>query len=392
MAVELIMEIADLLSDYDLYTLTCVSRRMAKITCPIYLSRKKLEPRRNCGFFSFRKENLLALSAWRRSDISAPKLLFCWIDSDIRITTIQSEILYSVLNTASPQRRFNSIYMRLRPTTADNILEFIRAIDKSRCPNLTICVDSSGPDGSSPQGFPAGSIYKGFKTFTVLRSVTFQATMGKDHWVHFLNQVTAPSLESIEISGNPPLSAVTCFLRRHPHISTLRLRNIISKGWSRPQTRILQLPTLHTLSGPLPHVLLVLEAMFTPPSLSHLFIASVGNLSYGIWVDELLRCLTLCSGPLHLVIGFTPTNARIGSDARVGILARSYRKATRTNCVISLTINVQHLSEMAIVVRTHYHRRFVPLTHMKISGHLSALDAATRSPNGYMCAGAAYLC
>lgn len=123
-----------------------------------------------------------------------------------------------------------------------------------------------------------------------------ESSCSKAFWHHSHHRISSPEF--------------SCFcaliLGRHIHISRVRYaitqQHCKSFAWQIHCS--LHLPHLHSLSGSLCRIEPLLESIIPRPSLIHLELDTVQNMSYRAWVDRVVRCVCSTKGTLTLHIGY----------------------------------------------------------------------------------------
>lgn len=347
--VEVLILIVENLHHCDLLNITQVNRYMADKTCELYLAR--------CGIRLFGQSvsvrevgfKPLSVSVWRRSPAfkeQTKKSLMCWFDSNLVEAESQIQSLQTFLATL-PSPVFHTIHLRhLAPVSPVRLLGLLDSIDRSGILNVQVHAHMVSHENVTVTQLPS-SIY-----MHATKTLQFRfADLSVVNWTFLLKHITAPSLEKLMIGGDASVYAISHFLRRHCYVSAVEFTGASNlRSYMHPSSHLLHLPTLHSLSGSLRQVIPLLETFSSTPRLERLHLDSVTELQYGTWINEVMRCLAFCTGSIQLIIGFTPSSPP--SNGHVGFSRRRHRKQEHISpSVVSLMIEVQHLSDDAILVR-----------------------------------------
>lgn len=233
---ELLVIIAKFASDEDLYSLTCVSRRMADVTCSILIARQGLTVDRVSVCVEGNAFN--ALPVWYRSVEFVPKsLLFCTFSDDHKQAASQITRLRTFLSLRPTGARFETVHLiGLDIKLPIDLLSLLDLIDLVGCQKVVMsarCVSwqqdiicSLGSTSASrlkddDQSQLAGSPV----CLSALKHLEidyrfFSAAL----WAVFLERLHITSLSSLRICGESSISTLKQFLVRHPHISCIEVQ------------------------------------------------------------------------------------------------------------------------------------------------------------------------
>jgi hypothetical protein len=294
--------VAELLDDRDLHNLTCVSRRMADITCTTFLVRQGFTS--NSWSLSLDGDTFGALPVWRRSPSFAPVcMFFCNFDCTSVKTPAQIRCLQTFLLSLPSTPTFEDVYLwNCAPITPNNLLDLLELVGQSGCRTLEV-------NAGFRCGQRTSSVSRSNTPLHILQDLrlTYHG-LSNSEWTYLLSHLVAPALRKLQIKGDIPFRALVNFLRRHPCIQQVHLR-----GTSRTMNHHLShspplhLSKLQTLEGSLSYVLALLQSLSSPPSLTHLAIDAVADLPRRTFMEMIFRCLALCGGPVHLAVGFIPS-------------------------------------------------------------------------------------
>jgi hypothetical protein len=342
---ELIILIALFLCPRDLHTLTCVSRSMAEITCPLYFRERNFAPQKSQYCISVTGDAFSALPVWRRSLCFVPKpILSCTFDG--ASVDAQIRCLRTMISTLPPKSAFDEINL-WGDTSLDKLWDLLEVIDRAGF--RTVDIDS----------WRVFHIYQDVGTYSKLVALENlrlnYAFLSPSVWASILSRLVIPNLRKLHIVGDVSWSSLTDFLQRHPRIREVQLR--MPSGAPIPNLRThkptLSLPMLEVISGSLDHVFALLRILPSPPHLRTLSIEAVTNLPYRTFVDNVMRCLALCEGMFRLDIGFCPSKCQsrlISSINRHAISIRRLQSTTVRARICSLRIRVQNISDENILV------------------------------------------
>ena len=349
---ELFWEIASHLDNSDLHTLTCVSRRMATIISPLYLKKCNLDPNQSSICVSLQGNTFFALPVWCRSLYFVPKpILSCLFDGALKnLVDAQIRHLQLAISSVSPKSKFDEIQLwgDISPDMLWALLEVIdrvgfRKVDIWGWRTLHVSQDTGADERMQLFALESLSLHYSFLT--------------PSGWATLLKCLIIPKLQKLDIVVDVFLSSLSGFLLRHPGIQEIRLRNPSGGPFLLPRNccRTLELPALEVLTGSWRQVLPLLQHLPTAPRLRLLTIEPIADLPYCIFVDNIIQCLTLCEGNIHLDIGFHPSEGQSGLISSVNPHAISIRRLQSMHiraCVNSLRIRVQNLSDENILVRS----------------------------------------
>ena len=114
------------LGDEDLYTLTCVSHRIASIVFPIYFARKELLLSSHTNSLSLCGEGFKALDVWRRSPTFLPLgRLACSFSFDPKLACTQIQYLKRCFDSLPPDSRTFVRSVCLTHVTANSLDEVL---------------------------------------------------------------------------------------------------------------------------------------------------------------------------------------------------------------------------------------------------------------------------
>lgn len=185
-----------------------------------------------------------------------------------------------------------------------------------------------------------------------LKSMSLELeTITASQWDTVLRHVSGSSLSAVSFTGCASVSTVAQFLRRHPHISRLRYAATQghSKSFARQIHRPLHLPHLRSLSGSLCRVIPLLESIFPSPSLIHLELDTVRNISYRAWVERVTHCVYKSKGTLILRIGYRAT---VSSSGCSRVKQFRLRPSLVYGRVILLSLTLINLCDEEVTVST----------------------------------------
>lgn len=318
---------------------------MADITGPIYIKKQGLCTSQTS--LSISGHAFSALGVWHRSAAFEHKqLIFCTFDVDIAQANSQIAHMRMFLLTCSSQPA--SIDMEICYMTyldINQLLPLIGAADRAGCKSFE--VDAKAPASCSDvwsrsrvQLLQIGDLHLNYRR------------LSPAGWEFLLDSLDAPSLRALTVDGKVPISALTSFLLRHPHIDSLRFKGVSTFPITLT-TSSLHLPALRSLRGSLPNVLGFLQCLSSPPSLKSLKINTVTDLPYPTFLHKVRLCLELCRGPIELHIGFHPSEPfkQFTQNLRLITCRRRTRITAELALVSSTCFTVRDISDTTVKVR-----------------------------------------
>ena len=384
--VELMTIIAEHLLDEDLRNLSCVSRHMADIGCPIYLRRRQFIVSPSSHWITVCADGFKALSVWRRSPTFSglPRINFIFdaFDPSLRILEMHRlEIFFTSLPLRSPSLFGHISLYNVESPTLQNCLTLLRTVSMLGCHGITIGnVAFQDARTGSWKGVEGNAVQ-----LTGVRELQLQGCqLSPSQWLNLLSNIYAPSLLGLTILGNTSMVAIYHFIRRHPNICQLDLKctsvdTPISSRW-------LNLPGLERLHGSPSHILHLLQSLPSVPSICELVIDcnSLASLPCGSLIGVIMHSLTMCKGTLALEINFLSKEASKAELTRVDIPALAtygFHRATLPCNVSTLSIQfeavcdefIQVLCLSAIKIPIQVLTPYLP-------GLLRVLDDSVKSP------------
>lgn len=366
---ELIVIIAKFASDEDLYALTCVSRRMASITCSILVARQGLVVDHVSVCVEGNAFN--ALPVWYRSpDFSSKSLLFCTFSDDEEQAASQITRLRTFLFLRPTRARFETIHLvGLNIKLPVDLLSLLKLIDLVRCRKVVMSAKrvSWHQDIMSNLEFISVSQLKDAGQEELAGShICLSAVehfeidyrfFSAAQWAAFMECLRMSSLKSLHICGESSISTLKQFLVRHPHVSCIEVqpRSSIFHRRTPPSRALrgnLQLAKLRQLHGSVPHVLSLLQSLsFPPPFLCQLHLSSE-NLPYHNFMHKAKQCLALCKGSLRLSINhwFSGNDLSISNLTSHDVVARKLRCDGQLAQVTELEITFNASNDKSILV------------------------------------------
>jgi hypothetical protein len=348
---ELVIMVAQLLCRGDLHMLTCVSRPIAEITCPLYLERCNLSPQKSPLIVSVTGQAFSALPVWRRSACFAPKSVLSCVVDGISEASADAQInhLQTMLSFLPSKSAFDEIHL-WGNTSPDSLWDLLQVIDRAGF--RTVDIDS-WRILHTPQDTGAG----GCVHLAALEDLRLHySDLSSSGWAAILRCFFVPNLRKLDIRGNVSWTSLTEFLQRHPGLHEIHLH--LPSGThrlNRMHYSTLNLPVLEAISCSWVHLFPLLRILPSPPHLRTLCIEPVTNLPYRTFVENIIQCLALCEGTLSLDIGFHPSKSQsqlISSINRRAISIRRLQASSTIGARISsLRMRVQNISDERILVR-----------------------------------------
>lgn len=316
--------VATYLCDYDLYSLTCVSHRMASIACPIYFVRKGLLVSPYNKDLSLRRDGFNAFAVWRRSPaFLAMQRLDCIFSFDLVEAAQQRQHLKEGFDLLplEPKSAFDHVHFaHIQTQTLEEVLDLVlNAVLLTGCHTVTL----SGVTVHTPPPRASGRVHSRRQRSSndvvylefLQKLRLYRFNLSPPQWDSFLSNMIVESLCGLEINGETSMAAVHNFLLQNPDIHELRF---ISSTWmdipSSP--RQLDLPKLRTLQGSLSQILYLLHSFPSSPYLHTLKIGSSppAESQPGRFVDQVTDCVAMCDRSLHLEVNISKEQCMAGLE------------------------------------------------------------------------------
>jgi hypothetical protein len=348
---ELIVLIAEYLCDKDLRTLTRVSCHLRAIGCPRYLRRKGLSRTAGRQSLTVRAGGFKALGMWRWSPgFVAQRMLFCIFDLDPNRVPLEIYWLrkFFISLPLQPTMFFRCVHLyNVRVPTLQNSLDLLKiAAHSTRCRSLDIIRMSFEDARWCKKGKPRNCL-----VLKHLEELEFHdCDLSASQWMNLLSHLCIPSLREFTIVGEASMAAVYEFLRQHPDVRAIHLRQCTTKDVPFSSDR-LRLPLLWSLRGTPSQMLDLLQSLPSQPTLGKLVVESTlpATSRQGPLLDQILHCLMLCKGHLALEIDLSKeaSMAELTPDVCVPI---GLRGTTLPCTICTFCIKYEDVSDKSILV------------------------------------------
>jgi hypothetical protein len=319
---ELLLNIAGLCSDEDLYTLTCINHELADITCSLYVARRVLDL--DATSVCVKGSAFKVLPVWYRSLEFTPKrLISCRFSDDQEQAVFQIRQFQAFFSIGLAAAQFKTVQLiGVDIMSPSKLLSLLELIDHAGCRRVVVSARRVNwrrdIEMHSLRLAPANQLMDAPQCQLPRLPVHFSALehlninyrfFSAAQWAAFLERLHISSLQSLHIHGESSISTLKKFLLQHLSISFLEIQPRPSIFDRRtPPCRALrgrlQLQELQELRGSLYHILSLLQSLLHPPQSLRQLNIFAEDLPYNVFVDKVKQCLALCEGPLCLSLDY----------------------------------------------------------------------------------------